>query len=293
MITAIDFTISTPTHRELSCNAPAADPLAGFKTALVLPGTTIIATPPQFNSLLLVILGVPTGAVVTRLQLPAIVAPLIRSVGELAEGCSRALLLLVLLFFFFFVVLLFVATVDDTSEEEAFVVLSEEHLHTVSWSARGRRERKRSIRQLSSYSQKRANHKPTPFSRSSAVVRRPVIGNYYKRTLTEVDVVGGTTATGLEDDEADLVTFNRAQLNRNAQGLLFVLLGVTATGSPATAASLSSPVELELLLLLLPLFVIPWPRHVLHSLVGGGWAISFLLQFSPQSWLLESVMSEG
>lgn len=83
----------------------------------------------------------------------------------------------------------------------------------------------------------------------------------------------------------DLEPFKRAQLNRNAQGLLFVLLGCTT----CPESLVSSPVELlPLLLLLMPPLANPCPRHILQSLFGGGWVISaadwpFLLQFSPQS----------
>lgn len=78
----------------------------------------------------------------------------------------------------------------------------------------------------------------------------------------------------LDDDETaglDLDPFNRAQLNRSAQGLRLDLVEPAAT---------SFPVELS--------WVIPWPRHVLQSLVGGGWAAavddSFLQQCGDPHW---------
>lgn len=83
---------------------------------------------------------------------------------------------------------------------------------------------------------------------------------YYQRTLDDDETAG-----------LDLDPFNRAQLNRSAQGLRLDLVEPAAT---------SFPVELS--------WVIPWPRHVLQSLVGGGWAAavddSFLQQCGDPHW---------
>lgn len=88
---------------------------------------------------------------------------------------------------------------------------------------------------------------------------------YYQRTLDDDETAG-----------LDLDPFNRAQLNRSAQGLRLTLVEPAATSL--------FPVELS--------WGIPWPRHVLQSLVGGGWAAavstavdeSFLQQCGDPHW---------
>lgn len=103
-------------------------------------------------------------------------------------------------------------------------------------------------------------------------------------------------------EEEDFEPFSRAQLNRNAQLLRFVLLATTAGSTPwLVSLSFDPPAALPPLPLSIPAaaFVIPWPRQLLHSfadfpVVGGGVSTPvvgigpFLRQFSPQTGSGES-----
>lgn len=156
--THTDPTHSTLTHRELSCTAltigftPVVVVLALLGTFIVALFDSLLLINPKFTVddkvvFLLLLLGVPTGAVVTRLQLLAIAAPLITSaVAVVGSSDAWVLLLLLLLFFFFLLLVFFVTAATDTG----FVVLSGEHLHTVgSWrESRGGKEKEQRERDI-------------------------------------------------------------------------------------------------------------------------------------------------